>query len=145
MVFKDLYKLEGDKFLSYLLILLSLFIPGIGYLYLTNNLLTLPWIQMIFISVFFSLPLFILALFNSTHYFKKELDKIKKKEDFFVSLILVSSLLALVFFYFSLVFFYLFLSQGIKMNIIIFIYGLPSLFFLWGGIKDLFKELKNKK
>ncbi len=65
----DISKLKPDYFLAYLFLTLSLVIPGAGYIYMAdpNLFATLESFRLVLLSIFYSLPMVLMALLFSIY------------------------------------------------------------------------------
>jgi hypothetical protein len=73
----NLGKIDPGNFIAYLLVILSLVIPGAGYIYIAQNDLffDLSISRLTILAIFYSLPIFIMSLMTSFMY-SIQIDKI---------------------------------------------------------------------
>jgi len=117
----DLSKLDGYNILVYLFTILALTLPGFGYVYLqTPYFLSISFSKVLLLSIFFSVPAFtiyMLAVLSDMDF--------SKKEDPRKGLLLATSYITIGYYFLSLAFYYL-ISLFIEINLLSWIYIVPT-------------------
>jgi len=150
-ILKTLIESPIDRVFAYLLVALSLCMPGLGYIFLTNRLFDYSLLITLFLCIYFSIPFFVLGLLYSSELLRRYGGKkylSKNKEERISDLLTTSSLLSLFMFYFSLAVLYIlriFWFPNLWIGFVV--YPLPYLSFfvdllIW-GYKDKLKVKKS--